>query len=263
MGALDLDILGSGASLRVHPHDTGWRRLPWALIQVITGGPYRLRGEAGEVRIGDGEGWIIPPGLRQRIDAPQAGRAVRTTWMHLRGRLADGQDLFARWSFPLRLHRRQAAPLHRTLRAWLDADPGPGLRDQVRRQRLALELAEVLLDLGKPLRDPPPRWSEIAPILADVRADPTAPWPRQRLARLAGLSPTRFHEVFVAAVGVAPATWVRRLRIDLAKEALLAGEEALPEIAARVGFADPYHFARVFRQVEGISPGRWRRQARD
>ena len=62
--------------------------------------------------------------------------------------------------------------------------------------------------------------------------------------------------------GVAPATWIRRTRLercrrDLADPRLLS----LPvrAIGARWGFGDPAHFTRVFRAAYGVPPGEYRR----
>ena len=32
----------------------------------------------------------------------------------------------------------------------------------------------------------------------------------------------------------------------------------ISEIAERVGYADTAHFSRVFKKLEGVSPGEWR-----
>jgi len=35
---------------------------------------------------------------------------------------------------------------------------------------------------------------------------------------------------------------------------------SMAEVALAAGFSDQSHFARVFRQMVGVSPGRWRRE---
>ena len=56
--------------------------------------------------------------------------------------------------------------------------------------------------------------------------------------------------------------YLRCLRMDRAKQLLLAGELSVAQVADAVGFADPYHFSRVFRQHEGMPPTEYRAQAR-
>jgi AraC family transcriptional regulator len=49
-------------------------------------------------------------------------------------------------------------------------------------------------------------------------------------------------------------------RVERAKKLLSEPDLQLAEIAQLCGFADQSHFARVFSQFEGFSPGRWRRR---
>ena len=47
-------------------------------------------------------------------------------------------------------------------------------------------------------------------------------------------------------------------RMRLAKELLEDPALRINEIAERVGYADTAHFSRVFKKLEGVSPGEWR-----
>ena len=51
---------------------------------------------------------------------------------------------------------------------------------------------------------------------------------------------------------------IRRERVTVACRLLEAGELPIAQIAARCGFADQSHLARVFRRVMGTSPSRYR-----
>lgn len=105
-----------------------------------------------------------------------------------------------------------------------------------------------------------------------------APWQQRRVldmmdARLAsppgladlaaecGLSVRHFTRAFVSTVGRSPHEWLRYRRIEVAKIMLVAQPDSgLPEIALRVGFADPGHFSRVFTTIVGTTPSAWRRE---
>jgi len=43
-----------------------------------------------------------------------------------------------------------------------------------------------------------------------------------------------------------------------ARTLLLSTDRSVESIATAVGFCDPAHFNRRFRQVHGMPPGRWR-----
>jgi AraC-like DNA-binding protein len=48
-------------------------------------------------------------------------------------------------------------------------------------------------------------------------------------------------------------------RVERAKAMIRTTRESLAEVALACGFADQAHLNRRFRDVVGISPGRWRR----
>jgi AraC-like DNA-binding protein len=51
-----------------------------------------------------------------------------------------------------------------------------------------------------------------------------------------------------------PHQFVLRLRINLAVDLLLGTNLLVKEVAEQAGFDDPFHFSRVFRRVQGVSP---------
>ena len=53
---------------------------------------------------------------------------------------------------------------------------------------------------------------------------------------------------------------VKRLRFELAAELLRDPEKTVMDAACDVGFSDPSHFSRLFRQMSGVSPREYRRQ---
>jgi AraC-like DNA-binding protein/mannose-6-phosphate isomerase-like protein (cupin superfamily) len=81
------------------------------------------------------------------------------------------------------------------------------------------------------------------------------------LAAAAGLSPSRFHDRFLAETGQTPADWLRRARLRRAKRLLAASDRSVTDIALSLGFPSSQYFATVFRRYTGLSPGDWRSQA--
>jgi len=78
------------------------------------------------------------------------------------------------------------------------------------------------------------------------------------LARRAHISPSHFAAIFRRETGQPPMGYVRAHRIARAKSMLAACRASVADIAEKVGFEDPYHFSRVFRRIEGISPRTYR-----
>lgn len=81
------------------------------------------------------------------------------------------------------------------------------------------------------------------------------------LARLAGMSVSRFAHVFTAQVGNSPQRHVERRRLDLAARLLEETTRPVSTIARTVGFSDPLYFSRRFRGSHGLSPTAFRERA--
>jgi len=81
----------------------------------------------------------------------------------------------------------------------------------------------------------------------------------EQIAVQVGLSPFHFARRFRTAAGVTPMNYLRKLRVEVAQDLLLRTALPLKEIAAQTGFADVYHFSRVFRQTVGQPPGAFRK----
>ena len=91
-----------------------------------------------------------------------------------------------------------------------------------------------------------------------LHMDPARKWNVADLAREAATSRTVLAERFNALLGRPPIEYVTCWRIQLAADRLRNGREAIAAIAADVGYESEAAFARAFKRVTGISPGRWR-----
>ena len=91
-----------------------------------------------------------------------------------------------------------------------------------------------------------------------VTEDLTRAWSVAELAGLAGLSASRFAHRFRAEFGEPPRRWIERQRIERARQLLIGTAAPIADIAAQVGFSDPFHFTNRFRAVIGKSPSRLR-----
>ena len=79
-----------------------------------------------------------------------------------------------------------------------------------------------------------------------------------QLASLLYLSPSRLSEIFAREVGVSPATYIRRLRLEHAQTLLRTTSLSITEIAYRAGFGDGPHLARTFKSALHITPTSYR-----
>jgi AraC-like DNA-binding protein len=75
-----------------------------------------------------------------------------------------------------------------------------------------------------------------------------------------GVEPERLARTFRQAFGEPMASYVRRLRVEVAATMLASGDAPLSQVAADVGFADQSHMTRCFARYLGTTPARYREE---
>ena len=80
------------------------------------------------------------------------------------------------------------------------------------------------------------------------------------MAESVKLSVAHFSQMFRKSTGHSPHQFVLRHRIERAKEILRTAEPGILDVALSCGFKTQQHFARVFRQICGVSPTEYRRE---
>jgi AraC-like DNA-binding protein len=81
----------------------------------------------------------------------------------------------------------------------------------------------------------------------------------EEMAKLVGLSQSRFAQSFKISTGMPPYKWSLDARIKRAQELLLRCREPIAFIALQTGFADQSHFTKTFRRATGATPKDWQR----
>ena len=94
---------------------------------------------------------------------------------------------------------------------------------------------------------------QLARALAAMHEAPEKPWTLDALAATAGMSRSRFAEIFAERVGTPPSTYLAGYRITLAQEALRRGNK-LDQVAQQVGYGSGAALSRAFASVCGMSP---------
>jgi transcriptional regulator GlxA family with amidase domain len=82
--------------------------------------------------------------------------------------------------------------------------------------------------------------------------------PLERLAAAAAMSPRHFSRRFKAELGVTPAAYVARVRLEEARRRLESGAHSLKDVARTCGFADEQNLRRAFRKHVGVAPSEYR-----
>ncbi len=79
------------------------------------------------------------------------------------------------------------------------------------------------------------------------------------LARSLRLSRSRTSRLLRSLCGGSFTALLHRVRIQRARVLLLSTQDKLAAVAAATGFTDEYHFSKVFRKINGMPPGAFRR----
>ena len=91
---------------------------------------------------------------------------------------------------------------------------------------------------------------------------PGRDWRNEELAELAGLSRSRFAELFLAAIGEGPSSYLRRWRLGLARRDLERGER-VQTVARRYGYRSGEAMSRAFQRAFSMSPTEARSRPRE
>lgn len=78
------------------------------------------------------------------------------------------------------------------------------------------------------------------------------------LARQSGMSLSHFRRRFRETIGYSPHQYLTQIRINRAKALLRQTDSTLEVIAEQLGYVDPAHLSKAFRQAVGMSPRTYR-----
>lgn len=251
-------------------HGTAMRRtfrprgsFDWLLIYT-TGGSGLYRSDGRHLRSRAHDVMLYRPGVFQDYEiAPEAGTwdllyahfLPRAEWTHW----LDWPELAPGF---MGLHLADATLRRRVLARWrdlirLNASSRPHGRE------LALNaLEEVLLwcDTLNPRRSSPqpdPRVSKAMDYLTSHLAEPFS---EDKLARAAGLSPSRLRHLYRLQAGDSPRHFLEQQRLRRARDLLALSRRTIAEIALETGFQNPFYFTLRFKKAIGESPRDYRKR---
>ena len=131
------------------------------------------------------------------------------------------------------------------------------------RDKAQQAVRHMMLQGMRPARLPQAHFYTDLTDIADVRVRQAAHFIEQRMddppsaeavARYVGLGRRQLERAFLAALGISPMAFQRRLRLDYGRWLLVNRPANVTQIALDCGFADGAHFSRDFRERFGMSP---------
>ncbi len=266
---LRFDYLDGAATPIPGTKTTGWRTLPFDTCAHITNGA----GDLACLTFRDGSKTVAESGqvlfmrrnVPHRCDTRSHDKAV-SRWAYFRIMVLTNMDALSLYDIPSLLAGPGAPRIGAVCEelARLATSGAATLPACARQQMLGLELVALLLEAGtlsERARQILAPGSRLMPVLTEMHEDIARPQSLETLAKRAHLSPSRFHAVFRQAFGEAPMRYLQHLRLERARQMLLASDQPVAEIAAATGYPEACHFSRLFKQACGASPQQYRQQS--
>ena len=79
----------------------------------------------------------------------------------------------------------------------------------------------------------------------------------EEMAAMVNLSPSRFHSIYKSIFGISPKKDYLNIRIEHAKTILQQRKYSVAQVAMMSGYSNQYHFIRQFKDVVGVTPGKF------
>lgn len=96
--------------------------------------------------------------------------------------------------------------------------------------------------------------ARISKAVAAIHRDPAKRWSVERLASIAGMSRSRFAEMFLATVGEPPLRYLHRWRLGIAFDLLRRSNLPVSEVAHAIGYESEAAFSRAYKTMFGTAP---------
>ncbi len=126
-----------------------------------------------------------------------------------------------------------------------------------------IALQQLLLDLFHANRQQQGRAqpSRLDEMITMIRSTPEKWWLVEEMAEYCNLSTAQFRRVFRQHTGMLPKLYIDRIKVAMAAEMLCTSKGRLEDVANRLGYRDPFHFSRRFKQLTGFSPEQYRKES--
>lgn len=219
----------------------------------------RFAGATHDVRAGD---LVWLPARQAHAYGSAEGESWTIAWAHFAG------EEVAAWGALLRSSAATEQPVVALPRDRLDEvaldqvypalERGYAVRHQVAAAAALRRALSAAVELLVERRDVRSARERVAASIETLRHDWMRPHRLEELATAAGMSVTHYSALFRRHTGFAPIDFVIRLRVQHACRLLDTSKRSVAEVAASVGYDDPYYFTRCFRRVMGCAPRSYR-----
>ena len=252
--------------LQMISHDTPYRtpfnwNTSWQLTAALEG-TYRLHAEEREILLNPGDWVLLSPMVRHDFgSSSRKSVALQVFFRRFPPELLP--EFAVRFNYKQKLCRtgrvegEKLCAFAAELKKLIEEDSFCK-RSQATVFGLNFIVA-LLADLPRePLPSTPLR-TELKRVLELMEEHFSEPIGIADFAEAAGLSESRFAQLFRRQFGVSPMAFFNRIRLGFAEKMLLE-QRTIEETAAACGFASAQYFCRFFRKSTGVTPGTYRNE---
>jgi AraC-like DNA-binding protein len=121
-------------------------------------------------------------------------------------------------------------------------------------------ICELLFKMGEEKWECPIRDVRIAKVISRIENSLDEDFTNESLANMANMATNAFSRLFKDSTGDTLQHFIRKKRIRAAGLLLLHSDKSIDEIADKTGFANRYHFTRIFGKITGSTPAAYRKK---
>jgi len=239
---------------------------PFTLISQIMDGPLLLHLGNASYKVEPGQGLIIPPNIKYKIDMlePQ----FVTHWLNLDITLFDHFQLFDFIEAPYVTSPdvgNKIGRLQSEITALMNAEPidaSTSLYQMAQVKQRMFALLGIVLSVSRykiGSFEDTRKFQRFRPVFDYVEQHLAEKIKVTQLAELMYLSTSHFHKEFKQAFQVSPLQYIQAQRLKKSQYLLATTDLTMGEIANRIGYDHAYPFIRFFKSMYGSSPGKYKK----
>ena len=121
-------------------------------------------------------------------------------------------------------------------------------------------ICELLFGMGEENWKYPIRDVRIAKVINHIEKNIGEDFTNESLANIANMATNAFSRLFKEYTGNTLQNFIKKKRVNKACLLLLHSNHSIDEIAERTGFANRYHFTRIFSRIKGYAPAKYKKE---
>ena len=196
---------------------------------------------------------------------PPDAVTMEKKWVHFHFSVFGAIDFTSMLEMPLHLDIAAAAKFGEVIDDLLllkDSET-TGIEGLARRGELGFRLLSLVCAVSKPKEDTfgfLESSQRLKPVLNYMKRNLSLKIDVARLAKIANISPSRFHTLFREIAGTGPMEHQKKLCLNAAFRLVITTDEKLKSIAEKTGFCNEFHLSRDFKRKYGKSPKEYRKK---